>query len=118
MSVRVVERRQVRLVQREVDVVEAEALGGRARELLWAERAGGEQHLLGRPPGGLGLLDGRLHALLGREAELDDHIGDEATAATSLAGWRESGPRINLGVYGRRCGRGLAALNRLKVWSV
>ncbi len=53
-------------------MVEAEALGGGAGELVGAERAGLEQHLLGRAAGGPALLDGGLDLLLREEAELDD----------------------------------------------
>ena len=49
---------------RQVDVVEAEALGGRAGELVGGERAALEQHLLGRAAGGARLLDRRVDALL------------------------------------------------------
>ena len=54
---------EIGLVDRQVDVVEAEALGDRSRELVGAERAGLEQHLLGRPAGGLRLLDRGVDAL-------------------------------------------------------
>ena len=69
-----VEGAQVRLEDRQVDVVEPEALGGGPRELLGAERAPLDQHLLRRAAGGLGLLHRLPHARLGHEAELDDDV--------------------------------------------
>jgi hypothetical protein len=89
-----VHRREVRLVDREVDVVEAEALGGGARELLDAERARLHQHLLGRVAGGPALLDGGLDALLRHEAELDDDVGDESRGAAAAAGGGDAGERL------------------------
>ena len=76
-----VERPDVRLEEREVDVVEAEALGDRARELVARDHARLEQRLLGGAAGRLGLVDDRLHPLARQEAQLDDHVGDRARAA-------------------------------------
>jgi hypothetical protein len=66
--------RDVRLVDRQVDVVEAEALGGRLGELLDAESARLDQHVLRRVTGRAALLHGALDALLGNEAELDHDV--------------------------------------------
>ena len=90
-------------------MVEAEALGGGARQLLGAEHAGLEQHLLGGLAARLRLLHCGLHALLGNEAELDDHVGDEAPAPTALARRRQAIAGVRLRVYGRRCGGAVAA---------
>ena len=75
-------------------MVEAEALGGRAGELVGVERARLEQHLLGRSAGRAALLDGRLDLLPRQEAELDDHVGDEARAATAALRRGEPGPVV------------------------
>ena len=69
-----VERSYVGLVDREVDVVEPEALRGGARELVARDRPRLEQHLLGGAAGRLGLLDGLVHALAREKAHLDDHV--------------------------------------------
>ncbi len=51
-----------------------------------ADGAGLDQQLLGRAPGVLALLDGRVDALARDEAELDDDVGDEARAAALRCG--------------------------------
>ena len=81
LRVEQVERAEVGLVDVQVDVVEAEALGGGARQLLELERAGLDQHLLGGAPVALGLLDAPARrAPRATKPELDDHVGDEAAA--------------------------------------
>ena len=79
-----VERAHVGLEDREVDVVEPEALRGRARELVAGDRRRLEQDLLGGAPGGLALLDRLVHPLAREEAHLHDHVGDEARARLAL----------------------------------
>ena len=78
-----VQRSHVGLVDREVDVLEAEALRHRARELVTGDGARLEQDLLGRAALRLALLDCRLHALGGDEVELHEHVGDQARAAAA-----------------------------------
>ncbi len=76
---------EVGLVDGQVDVLETEPLGGRACELVDAERTGLEQHLLGRVAGRAALFDGGLDALLRDEPELDDDVGDEPPGAAPPA---------------------------------
>jgi hypothetical protein len=89
-----------------------------ARELLRGQRAGLEEHLLRRLAGRLRLLNSRLHALLGREAELNDDVGDETPAAPTLARRGQTVGGFSGKVYGCSCCGTVAAGNRLEVWSV
>ncbi len=119
LRVHEVERADVRLEDREVDVVEAEALGRRARELLGLSRAPDwSSTCSGVRPGRLGLLHRGLHALLGREAELDDHVGDEAAASAAAARRRQPVDRLDRRLGSRGCGGTVAARDRLQVWSL
>ena len=66
----------------------------------------------GERPDGLALLDGGLHALAREEAQLDDHVGDEARAGLLLVGRSEAvvlgtGVRAALGHGAQRRGRPL-----------
>ncbi len=114
-----VERARVGLVDRQVDEVEAEALGDRAGELLGRQVAGVDEDLLRRPPGGLRLLHCGLHALGGDEAELGDHIGDEAGSRrrASSAGSGRCAPRRDASWatphWRRRAGTGRGASSSL-----
>ena len=78
-----VRRRHVDLVDGEVDVVEAVALGDGAGELVGVDRPLLEQQLLGRRPGGAGLFDRLAGAVFGDEAEVDEDVGDEAARAAA-----------------------------------
>jgi hypothetical protein len=91
-----VQRADVRLVDREVRVVEAEALCGRARQLVAGDRRGLEQDLLGRASRRLALFDGLVDALARQVAHLDDHVGDEARTSPPLRR-REPGLRRVVG---------------------
>ena len=59
-------------------MVEAEALGDRARELVLGQRAGRDQHALGGRAGRVGLLDRLVHRLALDEPEVDDDVGEHA----------------------------------------
>ena len=83
-------RRHVDLVDGEVDVVEAVALGDRARELVGVDRALLEQQLLGGAPGGAGLFDRLARAVFGDEAEIDEDVGDEAAGAAARSRRRQA----------------------------
>src|SRR5207247_11412131 len=82
------------------DVVEAEALGGRTRELVRAQRARLEEDLLGRVAGRAPLLHGAFHALLREEPELHHHVGDEARGAAAPAGGSDAAPALAVAVAG------------------
>ena len=73
-----VDRPEVDVEGAQVEVVEAEALGGRPRELVGRDHLLGEQHLLRSAAAVARLGDGGLDAVARREAELDDVVGDEA----------------------------------------
>jgi hypothetical protein len=76
-------RVRVDAVLLQVEVVEAEALGDRARELDLGDRAGREQHALGGRPGGVRHLDRFVHRLALDEAEVDDDVGEHAPRAAA-----------------------------------
>ena len=76
----------VDLEDREVDVVEAVALGDRARELLLVQDALLQEGLLEGRAGDPRRLVGVLDAFAVGEPELDDDVGQEALAAAASAG--------------------------------
>src|SRR6185295_3918562 len=78
---------------RQVDVVEAVALGERASELVLGDRARLEEDLLRRLPGMPGGLDGVLGRLLLDEAKLDQDVRQEAPAGAAERGRGDPGPR-------------------------
>ena len=62
----------------QVQMIEPVALGDRPRQLVLRDDALGEQHHLGGLAGGPGRLDRCIHARGVGEAELHDHVGQEA----------------------------------------
>src|SRR5215217_3794652 len=90
----------------QVDVVEAVALGERLGELVGVDDAGVDQRLAERHAAGATLLDGLLHELALREAELDDHVSDAALRAGSLRGRPESRHGERAGGGGRTVAHG------------
>ena len=84
----------------EVDVVDAEALGDDARELVGREHAAVDQDLARAAVGGLRLLDRRLDRLVVRVAEADDDVADLLGVAAAVGGLgdaRRGGRRRGLG---------------------
>jgi len=73
-----VRRRHVDPEDREVEVIEAVALGDRACERVGAERPALQQQLLGRRAARPGRLDRLFDALAGDVPELRDDVGQEA----------------------------------------
>ena len=69
----------------EVEVIEAVALGDRARELLGGDRLLVEQHALGRDAGRPRGLHRAVDGLGVGEPELDDDVGQEAARAAAPA---------------------------------
>ncbi len=65
----------------QVEVVEAEALGDGAGELVLAEGAGGEQHALDGRAGGGRLLGRLVHLGALHEPEVHDHVAEHAARA-------------------------------------
>ncbi len=70
-------------VDREVEVVEAEALRDRAREVGLAQRAVAHQQALGQPAVAVGALDRLVHLAALDEPELDDHVGEHAAGTAT-----------------------------------
>ena len=64
-------------------MVETEALGDRASELVVGDRAVLEQQPLGQRARVLGARDGLVHDPLLDEAEVDDHVGEHAAGPTA-----------------------------------
>ena len=79
-------RVRVDAVGLQVEVVEAEALGDRARELVLGDRAGGEQDALRGRAGRGRHLDGLVHRLALDEPEIDDDVGQHAAGPTAPRG--------------------------------
>ncbi len=87
-------REQVRgahvdLVEAEVEVVEAVALGDRPRELIAVDHLVLAQERFGGPAGAARLVDHLVDALASRVAELDDHVGDEHPRVAAVHRRRE-----------------------------
>ena len=106
-----VRRRHVHLEDAEVEVVEAVALGERAREPVLGERAVLEQHPLGRSAGRARALERVLDLLARGELHLHDHVGEEARRGAAARGLGDADPR-GLAGGGRRSVRGVAASRR------
>jgi len=83
--------RHVDLVAGEVDVVEAEALGHHASELVGGERPALEQNATGRLARGARGGHRRLDPLPRGEAEVGDHVADQARRAPAPRGRRQPG---------------------------
>ena len=97
---------EIDLERVEVEVVEAEALGRGAGELVGADHACRlQQHVLGRHAVGAGLGDRLVDALLARVAELHEVIGDEAPGAAATARRRQPRP-VATRATARRASRG------------
>ena len=77
--------RHVDLEDAEVEVIEAVALGDRARELLGGDGLLVEQHALRRDAGRARVLDRTGDGLLLGEAELDHHVGQLPARAAAPA---------------------------------
>jgi hypothetical protein len=69
----------------QVEVVEPEALGDRAGELVLGQRAGLQQHALGSRALAGGGLDRLVHRRALDEAEVDDHVAEYAARAAAPA---------------------------------
>ena len=95
-------RRHVDLVGGEVDVVEAVALGDRARELVGGDRALLDQQPLRRAAGGARRLDRRAGDVVGDVAEVDDDVGDEAAVAAADLRRGQAGSAAGGGIERRR----------------
>jgi hypothetical protein len=83
----------------EVDVVDAEALGDDAGELVGRQDAAVDEHLAGAPPAGARLGDRQLHGLAPGVAEGDDDVADLLGGAAARRGRRQAGS-------GGGCGQG------------
>ena len=101
------DRAHVEVVDRQVDVVQAEALRHDAGELVVAQHALLDEHETRRAA----LRASRCHGVLDRvtigEAEVDDHFADHAGRATRSS-WRVQAAAgvLALGLSGRSSGRG------------
>ena len=78
----------------EVEVVEAVALGQRAREPVLGQRAALEQHPLGRRAGSARGLDRALDLLARDEPQVDDHVGQEARRGAPARGRGDARPLL------------------------
>ena len=94
--------RHVDLEDAEVDLVDAEALGDHARELVGRQDPALDEHLAGPPPVGARLRDRGLDRLAGRVAEVHDDVADEARRAPAAGGLGQAGKAM----IGRRGGLG------------
>ena len=90
-------------------MVEAVALGDRARELVGGDRPLLEQQALRRAAGGARLFDRLAGPLVGDVAEVDEHVGDEAAGAA--AGLRRGQAR-GAACLGLEGGRGASRRSR------
>ena len=72
----------------QVEVIEAEALGDRPREVALGDRTGRDQHALGGRAGRVRHLHRVVHRLALDEPEVDDHVGQHASRATAARGRR------------------------------
>ena len=70
-------------VEREVDVVEPEALGDGARELVLRQRAVLDEDPLGQRAVVVGLGDREVHRPLVDEAQVDDDVAQHAAGASA-----------------------------------
>ena len=86
----------------EVDLVDAEALGDDARELVGRQDAALDEHLAGAPPVGARLRDRGLDRLAVGVAEVHDDVADEARRAPAAGRLGEAGKTV----IGRRDGLG------------
>ncbi len=88
-----VDRAHVELVDGQVDVLQAEALGHDTGELVVAQNALLDQDLAGRLALGARDLDRVLDLLTRREAQIDDHVADQPDRASvaDLVGQRDRG---------------------------
>jgi hypothetical protein len=94
-------------VELKVEVVEAEALGDRAREVALADRAGRDEHALGGRAGGVRHLDGLVHRLALDEPEVDDHVGQHASGPAAPRGRGDAVALLGLALRGLGCRLGL-----------
>jgi hypothetical protein len=86
-------RPHVDLEDRQVEMVEAVALGRSASQLVPGERALLLEQLLGGPPRGAGGLHRRVDLLPVDEAQLDDDVGEEPARAAAAGGRGDAGGR-------------------------
>ena len=98
-------RRHVRLEDRQVEVVEAVALGDGAREAVGRQGALLDEHLLGHLAAAPSLLHRVRDALAVDEAEVDDDVGEEAGGAAGVARLGDAG-RVHRVRRGRFQGNG------------
>ena len=106
----------VHLEARQVDVGKPVALGGRARELLLADRAAVHKHLRNRAAAPR-LTDGGLDRIGGGEAQLDDHVAQEARAAPGLGGRHDALRRGRCGGAGLGAHAAPAAIALALLWA-
>ena len=88
-----VDRAHVDVEHRQVDVVEAEALGQRAGELVVADHPGLDQHLAGRPALLARVVDRLLDVLAARKSHVDDDVADQPLRTPAPTG-RDQAPRV------------------------
>ena len=93
-------------------MVEAVALGDGAGELVLADAARVEEHLLGADAGRTALLDGEVGVHAGDEAQLDEHVEDVAAGAAAARRRRDAVPGRGRGVVD-----GLQVHEALTSWS-
>ena len=94
--------RHVDLEDAEVELVDAEALGDDARELIGRQDAALDEHLAGTSAVDARLGDGCLDRLARRVPEVDHDVADEARRAAPAGGRRQAGKVV----IGRRGGFG------------
>ena len=98
-------RRHVDVVDAEVEVVEAVALGDGARVVLLRQAPWSSSTCSGVVPVGARGLDGLLDARAVDEAQLDDDVGQEAGAAAAGPARRRDAVPVRWTFVGRRGGR-------------
>ena len=94
----------VQVVDGEVDVVEAEALGDNSRQLVMAEDPALDEYEAGRAPLGAGGGDRLLDGLLVGETEIDDDFSDHARGSPRMPGRVKALLDAPRGVLGDRGG--------------